>query len=121
MVIAIDTTSGCADTSHLTIGTRTCVSYIIGAQAFTPNGDGTNDHYTLFSSQIASYEIRIYNRWGELVYQSSDLTALNDTSKGWDGTYLGKPQPTDVFVFYIIAKDNFNKDLSQKGNITLLR
>ena len=121
MVIAIDTTSGCADTGHLTIGTHTCVSYIIGAQAFTPNGDGTNDHYTLFSSQIASYEIRIYNRWGELVYQSSDLTALNDTSKGWDGTYLGKPQPTDVFVFYIIAKDNFNKDLSQKGNITLLR
>ena len=121
MVIAIDTTSGCADTGHLTIGTHTCVSYIIGAQAFTPNGDGMNDHYTLFSSQIASYEIRIYNRWGELVYQSSDLTALNDTSKGWDGSYLGKPQPTDVFVFYIIAKDNFNKDLSQKGNITLLR
>ena len=120
-VIAIDTSSGCADTGHLNIGTHTCISYIIGAQAFSPNGDGINDHYTLFSSQIASYEINIYNRWGELVYQSSDLTALNDTSKGWDGSYQGKLQPADVFVYYISAKDNFNKDMTKKGNITLLK
>ena len=120
-VIAIDTASGCADTGHLNIGTHTCISYIVGAQAFTPNGDNTNDHFTLFSSQIASYEISIYNRWGELVYQSSDLTALNDTSKGWDGSYQGKPQPADVFVYYITAKDNFNKEMTKKGNITLLR
>ena len=121
MIIAIDTTSGCIDTGHLSIGTHTCISYIIGAQAFTPNGDGTNDHYTLFSSQIASYEISIYNRWGELVYQSSDLSALNDTSKGWDGSYQGKQQPADVFVYYLTAKDNFNKEMTKKGNITLLR
>ena len=120
-VIAIDTASGCADTSHLTIGTHTCVSYIDGPQAFTPNGDNINDHYTLFASQIASYEIKIYNRWGELVYQCSDLSALNDLSKGWDGSYEGKPQPVDVFVYYINATDNFNVQISKKGNITLLR
>ena len=121
IVIAVDVASGCADTGHLKIGTHTCVSYIDGPQAFSPNGDNVNDHYTLFSSQIASYLIRIYNRWGELVYESSDLSALNDLTKGWDGTYEGKPQPLGVFVYYILATDNFDKQISKKGNITLLR
>ena len=120
-VIAMDVASGCADTGHLKIGTHTCVSYIDGPQAFSPNGDNVNDHYTLFSSQIASYVIRIYNRWGELVYESSDLSALNDLTKGWDGNYEGKPQPLGVFVYYILATDNFDKQISKKGNITLLR
>ena len=68
-IIASDTT-GCADTAHLNIGAFNCESYIVGSEAFSPNGDGTDDFYTLFANKIASYDIRIYNRWGELVYES---------------------------------------------------
>jgi gliding motility-associated-like protein len=122
-VIAYDTANGCTDTVRLNIGAENCTSYIDGPQAFSPNGDGNNDFYSLFSNKIASYEIRIYNRWGELVYKSSDLSILNDTtlSKGWDGTYQGKPQIADTYVYYITATDDFNKQISKKGNITLLR
>ena len=121
MVIAYDSASGCADTVHLSITAGHCRSYIDGAQAFSPNNDQVNDFYTLFSYLIVSYEIRIYNRFGELVYTSSDLSALNDMSKGWDGTYQGKPQPMDTYIYYIIATDSFGKQISKKGNITLLR
>jgi gliding motility-associated-like protein len=120
-VIAIDTVTGCADTVHVNIGSQPCVSYIDGPQAFSPNGDYSNDFYTLFASHIAKYDIRIYNRWGELVYESTDLSVLNDMNKGWDGNYHGKPQPIGVFVYYITATDNFNNPISKKGNITLLR
>ena len=113
--------TGCKDTVYLNIGAENCESYIIGSEAFSPNGDGTNDYYTLFANKIASYDIRIYNRWGELVYESTDLSILNDVSKGWDGTYQGKPQPVGTFVFYLTATDDFHKQISKKGNITLLR
>ena len=120
-VIAIDTATGCVDTARVTIGTHTCLSYIEGAQAFSPNGDGINEVYTLFANHISSYEFNIYNRWGEKVYETSDLTALNDSTKGWDGSYQGKPQPLGVYVYYITATDTFGKELRRKGNITLLR
>ena len=119
-IIASDTT-GCADTAHLNIGAFNCESYIVGSEAFSPNGDGTDDFYTLFANKIASYDIRIYNRWGELVYESSDLSILNDIHAGWDGTYKGKPQPVGTFVYYLTATDDYNNKISKKGNITLLR
>jgi gliding motility-associated-like protein len=119
-IIASDST-GCADTAHLKIGAVNCASYIDAPEAFSPNGDGYNDHFTLFSNKIAEYDLRIYNRWGELVFEDTNLADLNDMSKGWDGTYQGKPQNVGTFVFYLTATDDYTKKISKKGNITLLR
>ena len=120
-VIVILDSTGCADTAHLNIGIDNCKSYIDGPDAFSPNDDGTNDHYTLFASKIAEYDLRIYNRWGELVFEDTHLADLNDMSKGWDGTYHGKPQEVGVFVYYITAIDDYHNKINKKGNITLLR
>jgi gliding motility-associated-like protein len=120
VIVASDTT-GCADTAYLNIGAQNCESYIDGPEAFSPNGDGTNDYYTLFGNKIAQYDLKIYNRWGELVYEDSNLADLNDMSKGWDGTYQGKPQAVGTFVYYLAATDDYHKQVSKKGNITLLR
>lgn len=119
-IIASDS-SGCADTTHLKIGVLNCESYIIAPEAFSPNGDGVNDNFTLFANKIAEYDLRIYNRWGELVYEDTNLADLNDMSKGWDGTYQGKPQSAATFVYYLTATDDYTKKISKKGNITLLR
>ena len=55
--------------------------------AFTPNGDGLNDIFRPTAVGIASMEyFRVFNRYGELVYETSDIT------KGWDGTYKGVKQ-----------------------------
>lgn len=117
----IDDASGCASYDTVVIDVKNCQSYINVPQAFTPNGDGNNDFFTLFGNNIASMELRIYNRWGELVYNTTDVGELNDLGKGWDGTYKGKEQNAGTFVYYLIARDIYQKTTEKKGNITLIR
>lgn len=120
-LVSLTDTFGCVAYDTLRITVDVCESYIKVPQAFTPNGDGVNDYFTLFEKNIAEYEIRIYNRWGELVYNSRDLGELNNMSKGWDGTYKGQLQNTGTFVYYLTAKDIAGKSFEKKGNLTLIR
>lgn len=120
-LVSLTDTFGCVAYDTLRITVDVCESYIKVPQAFTPNGDGVNDYFTLFEKNIAEYEIRIYNRWGELVYNSRDLSELNNLSKGWDGTYKGQLQNTGTFVYYLTAKDIAGKSFEKKGNLTLIR
>ena len=85
--------------------------------AFTPNGDGSNDEYCLrgWNECIAEFKIIIYNRWGEKVYESEQ------TEFCWDGSYKGKTQETEVFVYMLKAKLKDGTQISKNGNITLLR
>jgi gliding motility-associated-like protein len=63
---------------------------------FTPNGDNTNDEFLpVYTGNYQNYHLRIYNRWGELVFESFDLET------GWDGTVNGKPAPQDVYAVMI--------------------
>ncbi len=82
---------------------------------FSPNGDGLNDEVNIHGFCIATFNLRIFNRWGELVFQTTDKTL------GWDGTFRGKPMDTGVFVYSVDGITIENKPFSQKGNITLLR
>ncbi len=119
-LIATDT-SGCTASDSVKISIDPCDdSYIRVPQAFTPNGQGDNNFFTVFGKNIDQYEIRIYNRWGELVYSSRDVSELSDLSRGWDGTYKGKPQQIGTFVYYITARAH-NRVFEKKGNLTLIR
>lgn len=81
--------------------------------AFTPNGDGTND-ILYIRGNVELVTFKIYNRWGENIFFSRDL------NYGWDGTYKGVPCPMEVYVYYtIVIKDG--KEYLYKGNITLIR
>lgn len=82
---------------------------------FSPNGDGLNDNVNIHGFCIATFNLRIFNRWGELVFQTTDKTL------GWDGSFRGKPMDTGVFVYSVDGITIENKPFSQKGNITLLR
>lgn len=85
--------------------------------AFSPNGDGLNDTFRI-ANEFAFEEIvhRVYNRWGELVFQSDDHI------KGWNGEYKSSLQPADVYIYYIDATDKVTKDrLTISGAVTLLR
>jgi gliding motility-associated-like protein len=118
---ATDAGTGCIAYDTVEIDVKNCQSYINVPQAFTPNNDGVNDFFTLFGNNIESYELRIYNRWGELVYSTTNMGELNDLSQGWDGSYKGKVQNAGTFVYYLTAKDIYQKTTEKKGNITLIR
>lgn len=82
--------------------------------AFTPNGDGLNDTFgPLITGDIAGEDIEmyIYNRWGEQIYEFTDLGV------GWDGTYKGKLVSTGVYVWTLII----NGKSKQDGTVSLIR
>lgn len=85
-------------------------------KAFTPNGDGTNDVFKLLHSGLIKeiVEFKIYNRWGQVVYEATNNT-------GWDGTQKGKPAPSDVYIYRMIVKTFDDVEHEKKGDVTLLR
>lgn len=83
--------------------------------AFSPNGDGANDVLYVRGGAIKTMELKIYNRWGELVFE----THRQDI--GWDGTYKGQPQEMDAFAFILNATFIDGTTSQKQGNITLLR
>ncbi len=83
--------------------------------AFSPNMDGFNDYFAALGDSVKSYELNIYNRWGELVFSTKDINA------GWDGVYKGEPQPQDSYVYTAHAILYNNKKKDYKGIVTLVR
>lgn len=88
---------------------------------FSPNGDGANDvFYPRGSGLFKIKTLRIFNRWGEVVFEKNSFNA-NDASAGWDGTFKGVKLNPEVFVYTIdIICDN-NSILNYKGNVALIR
>jgi gliding motility-associated-like protein len=84
--------------------------------AFSPNGDGKNDFFRpLFTGPYTKYDFQIYNRWGQLVYESKMPGA------GWNGIVNGTLQKADVYVFYISAEGGCNGQFVRKGTFVLIR
>jgi len=89
--------------------------YIYVPNAFTPNDDGKNDRLYAYGDIIDELYFAIYDRWGELMFETEDI------SKGWDGTYMGKKLDPAVFVYYIKAICRDKETFIKRGNVTLLR
>ncbi|MCF8450910.1 MAG: gliding motility-associated C-terminal domain-containing protein, partial [Taibaiella sp.] len=58
---------------------------------------------------------RVYDRWGVVVFQTSNI------DEGWDGTFKGVPQPVGVYIYDVSAVTNTGRDFTKSGNVTLLR
>ena len=84
--------------------------------AFTPNGDGVNDFFGVKAEGIKSFNLQIFNRWGEVVFVSESITNL------WDGSFKGeKIKNTDIYVYQVKATGLNNKPLPEEnGSVTLV-
>jgi gliding motility-associated-like protein len=83
--------------------------------AFTPNRDGRNDLLIPVPVGIKEFKFfRVFNRWGEMVFNSSDPT------KGWDGSIIGKGQSVGVFIWVAEGIDYTGKLVTRKGTTTLI-
>lgn len=106
--------TGCPDTTCQPLQAR-ITPLLDVPNAFTPNGDGMNDKVFVRGFGISQMTWRIYNRWGALVFETSDRTA------GWDGTYKGSIQPNEVYHYVLDVEYSDNSKSQKKGDITLLR
>ena len=92
----------------------------LAAEVFLPNAfypDGVNNLFTVNSIFVTEYQLRIFNRWGELVHVS------NQNGSGWDGTYsqTGKRAPMGTYIYNIEFTDTRNNTITQSGPVLLIR
>jgi gliding motility-associated-like protein len=83
--------------------------------AFSPNGDGLNDIFTFKGRFIIASSMKIYNRWGELIFQT------NDPDRGWDGTINGKMAPPGTYIHQTELTDEMGITFIKSGEIILIR
>lgn len=82
---------------------------------FTPNGDGLNDTFKVYGQYTAQVEFKIFNRWGELLFFTTDL------NESWDGTSKGNAMPEGTYVFRAYLTDLTGQTSERSGNVLLLR
>jgi gliding motility-associated-like protein len=114
--LIVKNNAGCADTGVNSIKVlKTC--YIAVPNAFTPNGDGMNDYlYPLNAYKADNLEFRVFNRFGQLVFQTTDWT------RKWDGTINGEKQATGTYVWTLRYTDHDSgRKIFRKGTTLLLR
>jgi len=113
--LAVADSAGCTDTAyHVMKVESNC--YIAVPTAFTPNGDGLNDYlYPLNAYKATNLTFRVFNRLGQLVFETRDWT------KKWDGNVNGDPQPLGVYVWMLNYIDGNKKAVSLKGSTMLIR
>jgi large repetitive protein len=109
-----NTETGCVNSDTLRIDLE-YFSELNVPNIFTPNNDGQNDVYRVYGTDIFDYNIKIYDRWGGLIFETSELT------EGWDGNFKGKPVQSGIYVAVIQATGLDTKRYEIKQNIKLVR
>lgn len=115
--LIITDANGCSDTAQTFVDETAidCDFFVYVPNAFTPNGDGNNDVFFVNAKGVESLSVKIYNRWGNKVFE------INDVNDVWDGTYKGKKQNTAVFVYVLEATFLNGKTVTESGNVNLIR
>lgn len=110
------TADGCVGYDTLTVFVYKTLPEIFLPTAFTPNNDGLNDKLIPVVAGIKKLELfSIYNRWGQLLYSTSQI------GQGWDGSINGNKQPSGSYVYVIKAIDYLDKPIIKKGSVVLIR
>lgn len=112
-VLEVTDNYGCSDTASIPLTIGRCVPQHAG---FTPNKDGVNDTWEIPCLTLYDNEVEVYNRWGQLVYKTTNYDGT------WDGTNNGQ-NVTDGTYYYVIVVTfpQFAKPIVYKGTVTLVR
>lgn len=105
---------GCTDQIvHDVVTTPVVTLYI--PNAFSPNSNRINDRFHAYGEGIVEFEMIIFNRWGEYLFRSTDIT------KGWDGTFNGLDVPNDVYVYVVNYVGLDDTSGTKRGSVTVVR
>ncbi len=107
--------NGCLGEDEMTLYALVNQRFVV-PNAFTPDGDGLNDCFRAGSPVDMDFlDLRIFNRWGELVFHAQD------EGQCWDGQYQGKPQPLGSYVVMLRLIDQHGKIVDRNSSLTLIR
>jgi gliding motility-associated-like protein len=118
-VVTGTTPNGCVGSDTVTINMFIDCSNLSIPSMFSPNNEGPqeNNSFGLLGTYpcIESYQLMIFNRWGEMVFETIDYR------EQWDGNFKGKPQNSGVFAYRMLVKTIEGKEIKKTGNVTLVR
>jgi gliding motility-associated-like protein len=110
---------GFADSEKFNFIENTCETTFYLPTAFSPNGDGLNDNLEIFGRNFTKLNLKIFNRWGELIF------IARNQSEQWNGTLNGSPIPEGVYAWVADYESTVNKYKGQKfqkrGSLTVVR
>lgn len=111
--------NGCTATDSMTVTVNICFDEqaLFIPNSFTPNEDGVNDRFKIFGNEVYTFEMRIYNRWGNEVFRSSSI------DDSWNGTVNGFPAPIDVYVYHIVYSSvcSEGKTVENIGHVSIIK
>lgn len=108
--------NGCFWRDSIVVTQKECSRKLFVPSSFTPNGDGRNDLFRpLFTGNVKRFQFTIYNRWGQVVFQTSDL------GKAWNGSVNGQLQQTGVYVWTCTYQFSGDEVKTDKGTLTIIR
>lgn len=117
--ITVANAHGCTASDGMILKMQCEESKVYIPNAFTPNGDGTNDVFTILGISYVKHLV-IYDRYGKKVFERKNYIAA-DRSQGWDGTLNGELLPTGSFVYFAEMECELGGVFTRKGTITLIR
>jgi gliding motility-associated-like protein len=118
-IITVTTEDGCVarDTVEVVFRYNACIEpFVFIPKAFTPNNDNKNDLFKVHADGMTELNLIIWNRWGEVVFETNDPGTL-----GWDGSYRGREAVGDSFAWYVKLRCGNGEYYENKGNVTLLK
>ncbi len=117
-ILSGNTTDGCPVRDTVNVVEK-CDPELHVPTAFTPNGDGNNDFFSVFGHEVETFDIKVFNRWGELIYYSNDFRFK------WDGTYKNQTVPIGTYPYVISWQGStFEGEIISKtfsGDITVVK
>ena len=115
-VVKVSNAQGCFDLDTVRVRVFLIDPDLLVPTAFSPNGDGVNEtFYPILIGMKSLDAFRVYNRWGQLVYSTTQ------TETGWNGTFGGMPQGIGTFVWYAAGTNYLGKKIEKKGTVVLIR
>lgn len=119
--VKVTTASGCSATDKVNVIVTCTGANVFVPNTFTPNGDGMNDVFYIRGNGIfAVKSLRIFNRWGEMIFEKKNITA-NDASHGWNGLYKGQKAPSGTYVYLLEVLCTNRQLLKYNGTVSLIQ
>ena len=108
--------TGCTGRENVWVTTKSCMHGVFVPTAFTPNNDGLNDIFKpLVDGKLVQYRFTIYNRWGQIVFQTREF------KKGWDGTLHGLKMDSNIYIWVCTYQFAGEEIKTEKGTVAILR
>ncbi len=113
--LIVTSPEGCREEDQLLVKVYAGPEFYVPT-GFTPNHDGVNDNFKVIAPGVPKLDfLRVWDRWGRLVFETSALSAV------WDGTLKGDPAPAGTYVWMVQGMDYNGRLFNRKGTVTLIR